>query len=1150
MSLKMASKTQQHAAHPHYSVWVAASAGSGKTKVLTDRVLNLLLGGCAPERILCLTFTKAAAAEMANRVRDRLGEWAILPLEDLQKSLENLQGKAPSLAIIDRARTLFGLTLDTPGGLKIQTIHSFCQSLLKRFPLEAGLSPFFTVADESQQQMLLKKAFYKVLEDKRHQDLILRFSEQTFKELNAFIMQERNRFREIFKRPEESASSQKLENLSDNLDFLGIRASEKTTQILSWVPDIKKSKCSFHSHAFLNSGMTPPTREESEGPLHHLLTLIPIEALKNSLPLFEEGSTTDRERGRALTQFLMLSYEEKLERYEDYLSFFLTQKGERRACLVTQKIVSKYPGFKVLLEEEALRLEKWLIAYHELEISQVSHRFLDYSYGFLETYEVLKKEHALLDYEDLISHTAALLRNPGCHWVLYKLDGGLDHILVDEAQDTSPTQWQVIRAIAEEFYANSAEDPRNRTLFIVGDGKQSIYSFQGADPEVFIQMQEDLRSFASMSGKTWKDIELSVSFRSTPQILALVDAVFSLFPLTAQTLQHVPARKESVGHVEVWPLIKEEKEVPLDAWRPPLTNAQQESPQKRLAHLIAQKIKGWILTHGPLAKPINPGDILILVRRRTSFVDTLIRTLKEHDIPVAGIDRLWLLETLAVQDLLKIGEFLLLPDDDLTLSTVLKGPLCNLSEEDLFQLAYNRGPHSLWFQLQNHKDHAAVCHILKDLLARVDFLTPFSLFSYILGPLEGRKKWQARLGPESLDSINEFLNLSLSFQEQKTPSLQGFLYWISQEVIELKRDLDQSNQVRVMTVHGSKGLQAPIVFLPDTTQIPQDLPPFDFCENTLVWLPPALKDIPLTSELKKKLRKNQTEEYKRLLYVALTRAEDALYICGWGGRAQETWYDLVTQGMQKVGEEVAFDNEGLSGKGWRLSSKQNVFSSSPKSSKSPAFLLPHWLTTPALSEQLPQVLHPSEGEKEEPFNASDFGTWGTQRGILIHKLLETLPSMQEDERWGVAQKYLENEQIPLDLAHDMIESVRGVLTAYADLFGPQSQSEVPMRGWLNGALLSGQIDRLIMTETHLLCIDFKTHTQVPKGLKDIPQTYIRQMAFYHLALSQIYPNYRVLCGILWTHLPRLDLLPNDLLKKFTPSIDETGKKLYTERNQL
>lgn len=1146
MPLQLAGKAQQLAAHPNHSVWVAASAGSGKTKVLTDRVLNLLLEGCVPERILCLTFTKAAAAEMANRVRVRLGEWAIFPENDLQKSLENLQGSPPSVEKMERARTLFGITLDTPGGLKIQTIHSFCQSLLKRFPLEAGLSPFFEVANDTERQMLLKTASHNVMEDPKHQrtmqDLTLRFSEQTLEELNDFILQERDSFKNLCLVPPGNNTSVVVSSVFPESSLRVLEEGEAIQGLNNTM-----TLDGFVANAPCNDG------EEKTDLLHNLITHIPQESLRKNLSLFEEGSSSDQERGRALTRFLTLSIEEKMRNHEGYLSLFLTQKGEKRACLLTQKVAHQFPPFKDLLEEEGGRLERWLTAYHELEIATVSKAFLNYSLAFLETYEALKKTQSLLDYEDLILKAAALLKNPGCHWVLYKLDGGLDHILVDEAQDTSPTQWQVIRAIAEEFYANSADDPRDRTLFIVGDGKQSIYSFQGADPTVFAQMQQDLSTFARTSGKIWKDIDLTVSFRSAPEILAVVDAVFSSCPLSHHPLHHIPFRKEASGHVEVWPLIKEEKDEPLESWRPPLAQRRPDSPQRRLAQLIAKKIKGWLVGCGPLAKPIVPGDILILVRRRTAFVDTLIRALKEHEVPVAGIDRLWLLESLAVQDLLKIGELLLLPEDNLTLATVLKGPLCGLSEKDLFDLAHGREKSSLWQRFQKETKFDEVKVLLNDLLSQVDFLTPFALFSYILGPLGGRKKWQDRLGPESLDSLDEFLNLCLSFQEEKTSSLQGFLHWISQEVIELKRDLDQSNQVRVMTVHGSKGLQAPIVFLPDTTQIPLDLPSFEFYENTLVWLPPASKDVPLTKELKQKLREKQQEEYNRLLYVALTRAQDALYVCGWEGSSQKTWYDLVTQGIQKIGEEIDFDSfphEDLTGKGWRLSSGENSEVAVPTPEKPPFFFLPPWLKNSPASELSPQFLRPSKGEDEGSFVASEFGKFGTQRGILIHRLLETLAPVSEDIRTGIASKYLEKEQIPKDIAREMIETVNRVYKAYPDLFGPRSQGEVPIMGRVGDSLLSGQIDRLVMARDHILCIDFKTHTHVPEGLRNIPQAYVRQMALYQLSLSQIYPEQPIVCGILWTHLPRLDLLPGDLLKKFTPSIDEKGTWPYTKENQV
>lgn len=1102
MPHQIAAMSQRLAAYPQHSAWVSASAGSGKTKVLTDRVLNLLLEGCPPERILCLTFTKAAAAEMANRLRDRLGAWAILSEADLKISLKELQGKQPSPEKVERARLLFTLILDTPGGLKIQTIHSFCQSLLKRFPLEAELSPFFEVVNTTEQNKLIKKATEQVMDNPQLANelykLILSFHESKFQEINTFIIQERTSFKEL-----------KLEEIDKVLQTQDVTEEKLLQTLIRNIPEIH---------------------------------------LREDMSLLNEGSTTDLERAFSLDQFLNLDYGQRCQNYGTYLSFFLTQTGEMRARLLTQKLALKNPTFKETLEKEALRLENWVQQWKTLEIAQVSKAFLKYSLSFLEIYESLKKAESLLDYDDLILKTAALLKNPGCHWVLYKLDGGIDHILVDEAQDTNPAQWQVIRALAEEFYANASTDPRNRTLFIVGDDKQSIYSFQGANPAVFSQMQKDLKDFAQNSGQEWKDIDLNVSFRSTPEVLATVDATFSTCPLSSSSLQHLPFRKEAPGHVELWPLLKEEDKSPQDPWQPPVIQHHPDSPQKRLTQLIAKTIQGWLLGNHSFARPISPGDILILVRRRTDFVDHLIRTLKDHAIPVAGVDRLWLLEGIGIQDLLKIAEFLLLPTDDLTLATVLKGPLFNLSEEELFNLSHKREQTPLWERLKENKNLSSIHIALSDLLAQVDFLTPYALFSTLLGPLEGRKKWQAQLGPEVLDSLDEFLNLCLLYQDDHTPSLQGFLEWITEEIIELKRDLDQSNQVRVMTVHGSKGLQAPLVFLPDTTQPPHDTPSFDFYGKALLWLPPSTKDIPLTTSLKKKLREKQYAEYKRLLYVALTRAEDALYICGWETPYQDTWYNLVKEGLKKIGEEVEFEFFPPQEKGWRLSSLKETQSYPSPLQKKTSFLLPQWLKIPPPLEKMPEILRPSEADEDTHFESSDLGAFGTQRGTLIHKLLEILPPLEKSSRKQASLGFLKNEGISEDAALEMIEIAERILETYPDLFTPLSKGEVSLTGRLGGKILSGQLDRLIFNEDHILIVDYKTHTKVPQKLEDIPQTYIKQMAIYRAALKQIYPELDILCGLLWTEIPRLDLLPDSLMKNFTASIDGDLVKPYTKDN--
>lgn len=1095
MPHQLATSSQRIAAHPHHSAWVAASAGSGKTKVLTDRVLNLLLEGCAPERILCLTFTKAAAAEMANRVRTRLGEWAILNEKDLSLSLETLQGHAPTPEKLKRARHLFSLILDAPGGLKIQTIHSFCQALLKRFPLEAGLSPFFEIADTTEQAKLRDKASYAVMETA--QDLILKFSESTLEELTHFVLENRSSFHGL--------SPQKIE---EKLDVAKLSKN-----------DLFKA----------------------------LLKDIPQEAFKKELIGFSEGSPTDQERGEILSYFLNLSNDEKIQNYETYLSIFLTQQGETRSRLLTQKIALKFPLLKEMMEEEALRLEGWKEKENALTISQLSKAFLSYSTTFLKVYEKLKKELSLLDYDDLILKTVELLKNPGCHWVLYKLDGGLDHILVDEAQDTNPAQWQVIRSLAEEFYANAATETCNRTLFVVGDGKQSIYSFQGADPAVFTQMQQDLRRFASNSGKKWEDIDLNVSFRSTPEILSTVDAVFSTMPLSSVALEHHAFRKDAPGHVELWPLLKKEEKISLSSWQPALDYHGFSSPQKKLATLIATTIQGWLSGQGPLTRPTTPGDILILVRRRTSFVDKLIKALKEYNIPVAGVDRLWLLEGIGVQDLLKIAEFLLLPEDDLTLATVLKGPLFNFSEEEIFALAQGRENKSLWQRLQTQGNFKDTRTFLEKLLSQVDFLTPFALFSQILGPLEGRKKWHTRLGPEVLDSLDEFLNLCLLFQEKETPSLQNFLAWVSQETIELKRDLDQSNQVRIMTVHGSKGLQAPIVFLPDTTQSPVDMPPFAFFENTLLWLPPTTQEISLTKKIKQRIKLKQQEEYNRLLYVALTRAEDALYICGWEATSQHSWYDMIKAGLQKVGEEFDFGED----KGLRLSTLKKEESSPYKPSAILSFPVPQWLKTPPPPEENPLFLTPSKLEMEETeFHRSTFGEFGTRRGTLIHKLLEFLPSLLPDLRERAAKRFLDMEGIPKDLAQEMIETALKVLNTYSDFYTPSSLGEVSFEGKLGETWVSGQIDRLIIMEEQILIIDYKTHRETPSKLEDIPPSILKQMAIYRDIVTKIYPEHTLSCGILWTSLPRFDVLPHEVLKGLTSGPDLIAEDAHEKKRPI
>ncbi|MDD9977411.1 MAG: double-strand break repair helicase AddA, partial [Boseongicola sp.] len=804
--------SQRRAADPSRSVWVSASAGTGKTKVLTDRVLALLLAGTPPHRILCLTFTKAAAAEMANRINRSLASWAIAGDEELRTAIAELTGKSAADPVLRRARTLFAQVLDVPGGMKIQTVHAFCESLLGRFPLEAGLAPHFQVMDEREANEIQHEAQARVLPRARYSDGSPLAS--ALAEVTSFIHE------------------------SEFLDLLKDMFSERgrLARLMARYGGLD----SLTKIVFEKLGVHPEQTEDTIRDAASVESEFDRTALQAAAAAMLQGSKTDKERGVIITEWLAAERADRAQRFMSYVSVYFTQKGPRRAKLVNKDAAAIEPGAPETLATEAARLETVLLQIRSIITARATAALLLLAQSLLTAYAQCKRERGRLDYDDLILEARALLEaEGGASWVMFKLDGGIDHILIDEAQDTNPEQWEIIAALAEEFFAGEGAHDLERTLFAVGDPKQSIYSFQRADPEAFERMRSYFRTRAARIGKFWEDVSLDISFRSAASVLQAVDTVFAQQDARPgvvepdDTLHHEAFRIGQAGLVELWPPVVPEEVEELQPWSPPVVARWGQDPQTRLADGIAAQIRDWIDRKENLQsknRPIRPGDIMVLVRRRGAFVEKLVRALKRNDIAVAGIDRMVLSEQLAVRDLIALGEFLLLPEDELNLATVLKGPMIGFSEDELFDLAYDRGDENLWSVLRRRRLENPVftkaADELSGLLARADFTPPFELFADILGNRGGRRKLLSRLGADANDPIDEFLSLAFEFERNQVPSLQGFLRWLDTGDVEVKRDLEQAtrDEVRVMTVHGSKGLQAPVVFLPDSLQVPSQAP--------------------------------------------------------------------------------------------------------------------------------------------------------------------------------------------------------------------------------------------------------------------------------------------------------------------------------------
>lgn len=1148
-----ASLRQRDAADPAASVWVAASAGSGKTKVLTDRLLNLLLAGSRPERLLCLTFTKAAAAEMEARLSEKLSSWTVMGEERLLGELRALGDREPSRARLLKARRLFAEVLDAPGGLKIQTIHAFAQSLLGRFPLEAGVSPNFHLADERAAEVLLAKAERRVLDDARDQSraavdpalstalsmVTTRVDEVRFRELLRAVLSRRARLAALF---QATGSTERAVGTV----YATVGADRSVTDA-----DLVAGACAE--------------------------TAFDRTALKHAAEALSRGAKTDQNRSAIMMDWLSApDDDDRATRWGAYRGVTLTAEGQVRKILASKGAREHDPAIDDVMAREAERVFAVEEARRATATAMRTAALLVLAAAVIDAYETEKAHRAALDYDDLVHQARKLLGRPGvAAWVLFKLDGGLDHILIDEAQDTSPAQWEIVRALAEEFFAGlgarAARDPEiTRTIFAVGDVKQSIYSFQGADPTGFTTARDHFAARVLTAKQRFQRIPLQVSFRSTAAVLAAVDAVFAQpeardgVAEDAFPIEHRAYRDGQAGRVEVWPTLVPKKVEDATLWSPPLEQVDGDEPRRRLAQMLAERIQRWILDKETLParnRPVRAGDVMILVQRRGAFVGDVVVALKARGVPVAGVDRMALTEPMAVRDLIALGQAILLPEDDLTLAAVLKGPLIGLSEEDLYDLCHDRHEPRVWHELRRRAVESgplanADRHFL-EWLGLAGRAPPHELYQRVLAR-GGRERLVARLGPEAEDAIDEFLAQALAYERDHTPSLQGFLHWLAAGEFMVKRELEGGSvdQVRVMTVHGAKGLQAPIVILPDTVRVPT-------LQDQVLWHADAAgMEVPLWSSAdagadrvsamaRTAAKVRQLEEYRRLLYVAMTRAEDRLIVCGWetGRTATDgNWYGLIRDGLAGLAAPTAIPGliteDGRQGLVFETPQTATPPSAGADSLPTRLDPLPEWATRPPLlaEPRPPHPLGPTPPAEEElavrsPLDADDGRRF--KRGSILHRLLQMLPDLPAESRVEAGRRFLARpiHEIDAKTAEDWLAEALAVLNdpAFAPVFAVGSRAEVPIVGVVPGPdgpeVVARRIDRMAVTDTAVLVVDFKTNRPPPASIDAVPDIYLRQMATYRTLLAGLYPDRPVRAALLWTDGPHLMALPTHLLAR-------------------
>ncbi|MGB3337246.1 MAG: double-strand break repair helicase AddA [Devosia sp.] len=1114
-------KNQALASHPHWSIWVEANAGSGKTFVLTRRVLRLLLAGVRPQAILCLTYTKAAAAEMRSRVATRLAEWATMEEAALARDLREIEGKDFVPGMVTRARTLFARALETPGGLKILTIHAFCESVLHRFPLEARVPFDFSVIEDQERKQMVLAAREAVLADGLRGVGPADAVETLFALLSDFQI------------------AQAIE--------LALMDGRKLRAVLADLPSAKANLRQLADVPFPRTGAAIEAeivaRRLVDGAGFRRLASIANDALLKKM----RGIDPDHPRPA------------------DWKGVFLTADDELPKNFPAKAVWTADPGLAQAVADEAERLVTLLTELRSAQLIERSEALLDVVAAIAQRYEARKRARSLLDFDDLVERLGNLFGDSELGpWVQYKLDTAIDHVLVDESQDTNPEQWRVVRAIAEEFFAGAAGADRRRSLFAVGDQKQSIYSFQGAEPTLFAETGNDFGLRARQNALPFERLPLHTSFRTLPEILKAVDLVsdqpdIQAALLSAEKVHHDTARQSTGGSVTLWPPIQQLAGVTDSADWPLEPQGGERTAPRQVAERIAGEIAGWIASKRPLANrgvAVKPQDILILVQSRGALFQEIIRALRKRNLPTPGADRLEVSTHIAVLDLLALCDVLLNPADDLQLAALLRSPLFDVSEDELYALAQPRDPGTtLWRALQ-----ASVlpgCRLAYEQLASwrgaLDFERPFEFLTAVLYAGGGLRRFHARLGDEADEVFGELLDLALKHEQGPQPSLQGFVAELRQTEISIKRDLDEtSGGVRVMTVHGAKGLEAPVVILADAaskpqgTQVNRPVYVLDKAPGPLLMHASGSRQhVTGSKAARDAIEANLIKEYWRKLYVAMTRAEDELYVTGAltpKGKTDGTWYQIIEAALRPHAERQADTQDRETALVYPRERVPPQPVTSLVAAAAPAGR-PIALDPVPAPPDIPLVSPSRAASHVAPIAALDSlaeqvrdADVARREGIALHALLQHLGRLDPASRPVIAGRALAAMLPDAPDEHGEIAARAISILARPDLaplFGPGSRAEVPflLDATRDGEniRLAGRIDRLVIDESGVLVVDYKSDALVPGGPGDVPGNYLTQLGLYALVAGQLFPGRQVRAAILWTRLESLMFLPSDVL---------------------
>lgn len=1132
-----ATRNQNLAASPETTAWVTANAGSGKTKVLIDRVARLLLGGAQPDAVLCITYTKAAAAEMKDRLFARLGGWSTMADDKLALELSKLNNDGVRDEPLERfdakrlrqARALFAKALETPGGIKIQTIHAFAERLLRQFPLEAGAPPGFKVVDDSIGALLRNESVRALHEAE---------------ELTA---------------PLRAVAGRAFESDFQRLLSTALARRADIARFVEQQGDVDQALAQIRALCGARSDATP------QDIMADFVRGFSLKSADAAIAALAENPGANNDRAREALQKAVRSDRDEAM-FGALGAWLLTGTGTPRAQLATAAVM-KDARAGTFIKAEAERFYEAYRRVQAAQLAEASCALFALAAHAVAAYGESKQKRAALDFDDLVDYAGRLLRDDAAAlWIAYKLDQRVDHVLVDEAQDTAPAQWDLVRAAIAEFFA--IDGPRRvlRTMFAVGDEKQSIYSFQGADPDRFLEERGQIAELAKHADAKFVGPALEVSFRSTPEILSVVDQLFddeaiAQFAFGAGgRATHKASRFMHQGRVEWWAGAKADESGDEDAWNVPLDRDKETSAPAKLAQAIAGRIrddldKGLaVWDRGPdgwIERPMRPSDVMILVRKRGGLFRQILKELKRKQVPVAGADQIRLNDEPAVLDLLAIARAALLPEDDLSVAEALRTPLFGLSENDLYELAYDRDRVHVRERLRAAvKPHLiAADALLAECEERARTAPPYEFFAALLENLDSTKQsgWRrmiARLGREARESLEEMLSRALAHGQGPAPSLQRFIAEIAGDDTPVKREFDSGgDEARVMTVHGSKGLEAPIIYLPDTISggAARDVAMFTDEETGFLWAAPELKSEVIDAAKARRDERAKAEDL-RLLYVAATRARDHLIVCAALPKNRNTdasWHAKLEMAVRDAGGEDADTPFGVGlalGATPHFVGAENVTATrarAPEWAASPIAPAPSRRLAPTAAASAEIALSPLQGSIEGRF----------RRGALIHRLLQSLPEAPEKDRRKLAADMLATEP---DLSPKQRKEILATTLAVLDhpdlspVFAPGGVAEAAIVGWgpglPEGVQISGRADRLIVTADEAVIVDFKTNRPAPERIEDAPQSYIAQMATYRAVLAARLKGRKVRCALVWTDGPSVMPIPDHMLDSALASL--------------